>query len=86
MVLILLLWIFHFLDGDVPRLTSFGVYIHLLIRFVPVSNHVDGFNTRNKVLTSKLLKQGYTYIIKFVRRFQNYIGGILTKYLNITSD
>ena len=47
---------FPCLDGDVPRLTSYGVYISQLIRFARVSNHVDDFNTRNKVLTATLLK------------------------------
>ena len=41
---------FPFLDGDVPRSTSYGVYISQLIRFARVSSHVDDFNTRNKVL------------------------------------
>ena len=49
---------FPILDGDVPRSTSNGVYISPLIRFARVSGHVDDFNTRNKVLTAKLLKQG----------------------------
>ena len=52
---------FPFLDGDVPRSASFGVYISQLIRFARVSSHVDDFNTRNKVLTAKLLRQGYRY-------------------------
>ena len=50
---------FPFLDGDVPRSTSYGVYISQLIRFARVSSHVDDFNTRNKVLTAKLPRQGY---------------------------
>ena len=49
---------FPFLDGDVPRSTSYGVYISQLIRFVRASTD---FNTRNKLLTQKLLKQGYRY-------------------------
>ena len=52
---------FPFLDGDVPRRPSYGVYISLLIRFDRVCSHVDDFNTRNKCLTAKLLKQGYRY-------------------------
>ena len=52
---------FPFLDGDVPRSTSYGVYISQIIRFARVSSHVDDFNTRNKVLTAKLLRQGYRY-------------------------
>ena len=55
---------FLFLDGDVPRSTSCGVYISQFIRFVRLSNHVTDFsfllfNTRNKVLTAKFLSQGY---------------------------
>ena len=52
---------FPFLDGDVPHSTSYGVYISQLIRFARVSSHVDDLNTRNKVLTAKLLRQGYRY-------------------------
>ena len=46
---------FSFLDGDVPRPTSYGVYISQLIRFARVSSHVDNFNTCNEVLTAALL-------------------------------
>ena len=65
---------FPFLDGDVPRSTSYGVYISQLIRFARVSSHVADFNARNKCLTAKLLQQGYRYhklrktFSKFYRR------------------
>ena len=52
---------FPFLYGDVPLSTSYGVYIYQLIRFSRVSSHADDFNSRNKVLTAKLLRQGYRY-------------------------
>ena len=52
---------FPFLDGDVPRSKSYGVYISQLTRFARVSSHVDDFNTRNQILTAKLLRQGYRY-------------------------
>ena len=52
---------FPFLDGDIPRSTSCGVYISQLTRFARESSHVDDFHTRNKVLTAKLLRQGYRY-------------------------
>ena len=52
---------FPFLDGDIPRSASYGVYISQLIRFARVSSHVDDFNTRNKVLTAKILRQRYRY-------------------------
>ena len=52
---------FPFLDGDVPRHPSFGVYKFQLIRFARASWHVNDFNNRNKFLTAKLLKQGFWY-------------------------
>ena len=36
---------FPFLDGDVPRRPSYGLYISQLIRFARVCSHVDDFNT-----------------------------------------
>ena len=73
---------FPFLDGDVPRLTSYGVYISQLIRFAPVFSHVDYFNTRNKVLTAKLLRQGYRYhkIRKAFSKFYRRHFDIVSKY------
>ena len=50
---------FSFPDGDVPHSTSYRIYIFQLIRFARVSSHVDDFNTRNKVLTANLHRQGY---------------------------
>ena len=38
---------FPFLDGDLPRATSCGIYISQLIRFAQVSSHADDFNTHN---------------------------------------
>ena len=49
------------LDGDVPRAAFYVVYISQLIRSARVSSHVTDFNTRNKLLTAKLLNQGYRY-------------------------
>ena len=63
---------FPFLDGHVPRSTSYGVYISQLIRFARASSCVADFNTRNKLLTQKLLKQGYRYH-KLRKKFQNLI-------------
>ena len=64
----------RFLDGDIPRSTPYCVYISQFIRIARVSSHVDDFNTRDKVLTAKLLRQGYKYhklrkaFSKFYRR------------------
>ena len=71
---------FSILHGDVPRSTSYGVYVSQLIRFARASSHVADFNTRNKLLTQKLLKQGYRYhklcktFSKFYRRYYELIS------------
>ena len=68
------------LSQGVPRRPSYGVYTSQLIRFAPVCSHVDDFNTRNKCLTAKLLKQGYWYhklrkaFSKFYRRHYELIS------------
>ena len=71
---------FPFLDGDVPRSTSYGVYISQLIRLARASSYVTDFNTHNKLLTQKLLKQGYRYhklhktFSKFYRRYYDLVS------------
>ena len=47
---------FPFLDGYVPRPSSYGIYISQLIRFARVCSNVEDFNNRNLVSTAKLLK------------------------------
>ena len=44
---------FSFLDGDVPRSTSYSVNISQLICFARVCSNVDDFNNINTFLTSK---------------------------------
>ena len=68
---------FPLFDGDVPRSTSYGVYISQLIRFARVSSHVDDFNTRNIRFLQQNFSDKDIDIINFVRRFQNFIGDIL---------
>ena len=43
---------FRFLDGDVPRSPSYGVYISQLICFARVCSNVDDFNNRNLFSTA----------------------------------
>ena len=73
---------FPFLDGHAPRSASYGIYISQFIRFVRVSSHVDDFNTRNKVLTAKLLRQGYRYhkLRKAFSKFYRRHFDIVSKY------
>ena len=71
---------FPFLDSDNPHSTPYGVYISQLIRFARASSYVTDSKTRNKLLTQKLLKQGYQYhklrktFSKFYRRYYDLIS------------
>ena len=56
---------FPFLDGDVSRSTSYGVYISQLIRFARVSSHVADFNACNKSYRYHKLRKTFS---KFYRR------------------
>ena len=69
------------LDGDVPRSTSYGVYISKLIRFARASSCVADFNTCNKLLTQKLLKQGYRYhkVCKTFSKFYRWYYDLISK-------
>ena len=59
-----------FLDGDVPRRPSYGIYIYISTYSLCKSI----LTNRNKFLTAKFLKQGYRYhkhskaLSKFYRR------------------
>ena len=53
-----------------------------LIRFARVRSHADDFHIRNKVLTAKLLKQGYRYhkLRKAISKFYRRHFDIVSKY------
>ena len=70
---------FPFLDGDVPRSPSYGVYISQLIRFARVCSNVDDFNNRNLFSTAKLLKQGHK-IRKAFSKFYHRHSELIVKY------
>ena len=73
---------FPFLDGDVPRSRSYGLYSSQLIRFARVCSNVDDFNNRNLFLTAKQLKQGYIYhkIRKAFSKFYHRHSELSVKY------
>ena len=73
---------FSSLDGDVPRRTSYGVYISQLITFARASSNLSDFNCRNKALAAKLLRQGYRYfkLRKAFSKFYRRHSALLEKY------
>ena len=73
---------FPFLDDDVPRSTSHGVYISQLIRFARVCSHVADFNARNKSLTANRA----IGIINFERLSLHFIADTINWFLNSMLD
>ena len=73
---------FPFLDGDVSHTTFYIVYFSQLTRFGRASSHVADFNTLNKLLTQKLLNQGYQYYSKLRKTFflNRQYCGLISKF------
>ena len=70
------------LDGDVPRIPSYGVYMSQLLRFARACTSIEDFNKRNLVITDKLLKQGYRYckLRKTFSKFYHRNISLISKY------
>ena len=50
---------FPFLSSNIPSAPAYGVYVSQLIRYVRACSNYQDFMERGKVLTTKLLSQGY---------------------------
>ena len=64
---------FPFLCGNIPHSPSYGVYISQLIRYARASTLYDDFLIRCRLLTTKLLRQGYTRF-KLIAAFKKFYG------------
>ena len=73
---------FPWLDGDVPRLPSYGIYISQLIRYARACSHVSDFHDKNKQITKKLISQGFRYhkLVKSFWKFYNNYSALLSKF------
>ena len=73
---------YPFLDGDVPRSTSYGIYISQLIRFARACTLPEDFNNRNLLITEKLLKQGFKFhkLRKTFSKFYHRNLPLISKY------
>ena len=77
---------FPWLDGDVPRAPSYGIYISQLVRFARACSEVKDFHSRNIQLTEKLLSQGYRYhkLRKYFGKFYKNYKELLLKFGHIS--
>ena len=50
---------FPFMDSNIPSSPAYGIYISQLIRYARACSDYEDFIARCKILTSKLIKEGY---------------------------
>ena len=59
--------------SNIPESPAYGVYISQLIRYARACSYYNDFLARGKILTNKLLKQGYTKS-KLLKAFGKFYG------------
>ena len=64
---------FPFIDSNIPKSPAYGVFISQLIRYARVCSRYNDFLYRGSILTSKLLKQGYS-VEKLKTAFRKFYG------------
>ena len=60
-----------FLSSNIPSAPAYGVYVSQLIRYARTCSNYQDFMERGKVLTQKLLSQGYqkTKLVATLKKF-----------------
>ena len=76
---------FPFLDSNIPTKPAYGIYISQLVRIGRICDEYEDFRERRRILTTRLLKQGYKYdqLCSYFKRFSSKYKDIFAKFLNI---
>ena len=83
---------FPFLSSNIPQSPAYGVYVSQLIRYARASSAYSDFLVRSRLLTSKLLGQGYnrfkliTTFKKFDGRHSDLIGKFQLSVTHMVTD
>ena len=64
---------FPFLSSNIPQSPAYGVYVSQLIRYARASSAYSDFLVRSRLLTGKLLGQGYNRF-KLISTFKKFYG------------
>ena len=64
---------FPFLSSNIPQSPAYGVFVSQLIRYSRASSAYSDFLMRSRLLTAKLLKQGYSRN-KLIATFKKFYG------------
>ena len=73
---------FPFLSSNIPASPAYGVYVSQLIRYARASSEYRSFLHRGKLLTNKLLTQGYCKprLIKIIKKFYGRHHEVVDKF------
>ena len=73
---------FPFLSSNIPASPAYGVYVSQLIRYARASSDYGSFVYRGKLLTNKLLTQGYCKprLIRTIKKFYGRHHDIVNKF------
>ena len=75
---------FPFLSSNIPTPPAYGVYVSQLIRYARTCSNYQDFMERGKVLTTKLLSQGYQYqttkLVATLKKFYGRHHGLVNPY------
>ena len=73
---------FPFLSSNIPSAPAYGVYVAQLIRYARACSNYQDFMERGKVLTTKLLSQGYqkTKLVATIKRFSRRHHDLVNPY------
>ena len=64
---------FPFLSSNIPQSPAYRVYVSQLVRYARASSAYSDFLVRSRLLTSKLLGQGYNHF-KLITTFKKFYG------------
>ena len=72
---------FPFLSSNIPQSPAYGVYVSQLIRYARASSAYSDFLVRSRLLTRKLLGQGYDRF-KLITTFKKFYAVIMISLEN----
>ena len=62
---------YPFMSSNIPSGPAYGIYVSQLVRIGRICNNYDEFVGRNRLITTKLTRQGFHYT-KLVRTFKKF--------------
>ena len=73
---------FPYLDSNIPTKPAYGTYISQLVRIGRICDRYVDFLERHRILTTRLLKQGYKYdhLCSYFKRFSGKYKDIFNKF------